>query len=99
MKTIIKIHDTEWFREHCKIICSIDLCMELRPRYASWEDTRIVSWISGENSTMSPLEGRVLEAVIDCGNSCGAMNNARYMAGGYYIPNWAIEWIKEEQDA
>ena len=24
----------------------------------------------------------------------GSMNNARYFARGYWVPNWAIEWLQ-----
>jgi hypothetical protein len=100
MKTTIKIHDTEWFKEHCRIC---DRVREfdgfiLRPKYDSWLYVRTIHWLQGPGC-MDPLEGKVLEVEHDSGFDNGSISNARYMAGGYWIPNWAIEWVKEEQDA
>jgi hypothetical protein len=47
---------------------------------------------------MDPLEGCVLEVERDGGNKSGDMDNARYNAGGFWIPNWAIEWVMEVQE-
>jgi hypothetical protein len=46
---------------------------------------------------MGLLVGQVLEVAHDDIGS-GRIDNARYFAGGYWIPNWAIEWIKEEEN-
>lgn len=44
------------------------------------------------------LLGKVLIVECDDGNEAGNITDARYFAGGYWIPNWAIEWVKEESD-
>lgn len=91
MKTTIKIHDTQWFKKHCESYYQFS---RLMPKYDSWSPAQTIHWILG----MRSLEGKVLEVEHDCGNKAGYINDARYMAEGFYIPNWAIEWVKEEQE-
>lgn len=95
MKATIKIHDTRWFRAHCRVTAATIDFADLKPKYDSWRHKCSVSWMHGLDA-MSPLEGCVLEVECDSGNEAGDMSDARYMAGGYWIPNWAIEWVKEE---
>ena len=95
MKTTIKIHDTLWFGTHCRVRAATMDFVELTPKYAVWRHRTTLGWIHGE-AAMNPLEGRVLEVEHDCGNENGAMDDSRYMTKGYWIPNWAIEWVKEE---
>ena len=99
MKTTIKIHDTEWFEEHCKVISSTQVYDELVPNLPGWKDMSTVSWLSGYTvkDGMSSLEGRVL--IVEHYNndkSSSLMMGSRDMARDYWIPNWAIEWGKEE---
>lgn len=99
MKTIIKIHDTQWFKKHCKVIAKYDTFVALMPKYSCWDSQvdGFVSWLSGSN--MSYLEGMVLEVDKDEPKALShvSMSGSRYYAEGYWIPNWAIEWVKEEQ--
>ena len=101
MKTTIKIHDTEWFETHCKVIDHTKTYDELVPNLPGWKDMSTISWLSGYTvlNGMGSLEGRVL--IVERYNndvSSLLMLGSRYMAGGYWIPNWAIEWVKEELD-
>lgn len=86
----IKIHDTQWFKKHCRIRAQAAYS-SLVPKYAFWKKVLTVSWITG----MSTLEGQILEVEADSGFIDGAMHQARFLAGGFWIPNWAIEWVKE----
>lgn len=95
MRTTIKIHNTQWFKEHCRVTAETNVFVALTPKYDSWRHRSTVHWHRGEGA-MDPLEGCVLEVERDDGNKQGDMDNARYMAEGYWIPNWAIEWVKEE---
>lgn len=95
MKTTIKIHDTKWFKEHCRVVGATDSLSELEPKYDSWKGRSTVSWLTG--NLMGLLEGKVLQVEHDAGIGSGIMDNARYSFGGYWIPNWAIEWVKEEE--
>lgn len=104
MKTTIKIHDAQWFKAHCRISTivhnDIRTCkfIELVPKYASWRHKSTIHWLHGTGS-MSSLEGKVLQVELDSGIIEGAeMNNARYQVKGYWIPNWAIEWVEEHDD-
>ncbi len=88
----IKIRDSRWFKKHCKIISS---CGELVPKYFPWDKKVFALAWNGEGSSMSLLRGKVLEIERDDGNKAGDITDARYFAGGFWIPNWAIEWVKE----
>ena len=96
MKTTIKIHDTQWFKEHCRIVDMTARFNALIPKYDSWAHVRTIHWLHGAADSMSPLEGKVLKVELDVGPDSGHISNARYMVKGYWIPNWAIEWVKEE---
>ena len=89
----IKIHDKQWFEEQC-IVASIR--GDLLPKYPSWHKVLTVPWSAG--SGMRFLNGKVLEVEHDDGNKAGDISDARYFAGNYWIPNWAIEWIKETEN-
>lgn len=93
----IKIHDKQWFKKHCKVIGAIGYCSHIEPKYSSWRHVLTIGW-SLASSSMSQLVGQVLEVEHDSGINAGSINDARYFAGGYWIPNWSIEWVKEEQD-
>lgn len=92
----IKIHDKKWFKEHCRVVREIGYDRLLTPKYSPWKKVRTISWISGDCNSMSPLEGLILkvERYDAHGND---ITDARYFAGGYWIPNWAIEWVKETE--
>lgn len=46
---------------------------------------------------MDALTGKVLAVTFTLnGLNSGKMYGSKYFAGGYCIPNWAIEWVKEE---
>ena len=97
MKTIIKIHDAEWFKEHCKVIDRNFAFTEVVPSNPAWNEKSSVSWLLGDSPTsMGSLAGRELEVEIDGGIQSGSIAASRYMVEGYWIPNWAIEWVKEE---
>ena len=70
-------------------------CSHIEPKYSSWRHVLTIGW-SLASSSMSQLVGQVLEVEHDSGINAGSINDARYFAGGYWIPNWAIEWVKEE---
>jgi hypothetical protein len=93
MKTIIKIHDKKWFKEHCEAYIGTSEFNSLKPKYDSWRFIRTIPWLGA--AYMGHLEGKILKVERDSGNTSGWMNNARYMAEGFWIPNWAIEWVKE----
>lgn len=42
MKTTIKIHDTAWFKEHCRVTSATNEFVALEPKYESWENGRYV---------------------------------------------------------
>ena len=94
--TVIKIHNTEWFMKHCKIISERHNFIELVPIYPCWDlhAADCVSWLSGDND-MGHMEGKVLKVEHDIGINQGDMTGARYYINGFWIPNWAIEWVKE----
>ena len=94
MKTTIKIHDAQWFKEHCKVIGSTEYGSSLEPKYSPWEHVLTLPWsLEGK---MGQLVGQVLEVEHDDVDS-GSIDNARYFAGGFWIPNWVIEWVKETE--
>lgn len=95
MKTTIKIHDAQWFKEHCKVIGSTEYGSSLEPKYHFWRHVFTLNW--SLEGIMSQLVGQVLEVEHDSGIAFGSMNNARYFAGGFWIPNWTIEWVKETE--
>lgn len=91
--TTIKIHDAQWFKEHCRVIGATEYGSSLVPKYSPWKHTLTLPWsLEGE---MGKLVGQVLEVEYDDGS--GSMDNARYFAGGFWIPNWTIEWVKETE--
>jgi hypothetical protein len=98
--TKIKIHDAEWFKENCCISKNISKEFRpLRPKGAYWKkidkSSDLIYWLSG--GEMHALAGKVLEVTeIRTETSAGNIYDAKYYAGGYAIPNWAIEWVKEE---
>ena len=93
--TTIKIHDAQWFKKHCRVIGATEYGSYLEPKYSPWKRIFTLSW-SLEGS-MGQLVGKVLKVKFDDGIDSGGMDNARYFAGGFYIPNWAIEWVKETE--
>lgn len=94
--TTIKIHDKQWFKEHCRITGATEHSSYLEPKYPSWRHVRTLPWsLDGD---MGQLVGHVLEVELDDGIDSGGMDNARYFAK-YWIPNWAIEWVKEVNDS
>ena len=95
--TKIKIHDKEWFKENCCLSTEYHKC--LRPKGSLWEildkELDTVNWILG--GIMDTLAGEELKVMrTDKNVRAGRMNSSRYFAGGYWIPNWAIEWVKED---
>lgn len=92
--TTIKIHDAQWFKKHCKVIGSTKYGSYLEPKYSPWKRIYTLSW--SLEGRMGLLVGQVLEVAYDDIGS-GSIDNARYFAGGYWIPNWAIEWVKETE--
>lgn len=93
----IKIHDKQWFEKHCKVVGATGYCSHIEPKYSPWRQVVTIGW-SLSSVSMGRLVGQILEAERDYGISAGRINDSRYFAGGYWIPNWAIEWVKEEQD-
>lgn len=92
--TVIKIRDPEWFKQNCKVSAATDALRDLIPKHKSWKNADAFPWTSGD-CAMSPLEGQVLKVQWDEGILAGDITDARYQAKGYWIPNWAIEWVKE----
>lgn len=97
-KIKIKIHNAEWFKEHCCYIVN-KWKDYLIPKGALWEsldeEADVIHWLLG--GEMSNLTGKVLKVKrIDRKKVSAKMNSSRYLAGGYWIPNWAIEWVMEE---
>ena len=96
MITIIKIHDKQWFKEHCRVRGATEYCSYLEPKSIPWGRISTVSWsLDGD---MGQLVGKILEVEYDSGNDSGSIEDARYLVKSYWIPNWAIEWVKEEPD-
>lgn len=95
MKTTIKIHNKQWFLEHCKVIGSTEYGSSLEPKYYPWRHIITLSW--SLDGKMGQLVGQVLEVAHDDGIDSGNMDNARYFAGDFWIPNWTIEWVKETE--
>lgn len=93
----IKIHDKQWFKEHCKVVGATGYCSHIEPKYSPWRQVLTIGW-SSASSSMSQLIGQVLEVEHDSGIYAGHITDARYFARGFWLPNWAIEWVKEEQD-
>lgn len=89
----IKIHDKQWFKEHCKVIGVTEYGSCLEPKYLPWRHIITLPW-SLEDS-MGQLVGQVLKVAHDDGIYSGSMDNAHYFAEGFWIPNWTIEWVKE----
>lgn len=95
--TKIKIHDAEWFDKCCcpgKGFHDV-----LRPKGLRWRRYAgthgIVYWLS--EGPMNDLVGKVLEVEKVAEDvTANEMRSAKYMAEGFYIPNWAIEWVMEE---
>ena len=97
--TTIKIRNKEWFEENCCISTECSFPTSVRPKGVLWEsldkETDVVHWITGGD--MSTLAGEELKVMrTDRKVSASMMNSSRYFAGGYWIPNWAIEWVKED---
>lgn len=92
----IKIHDKQWFKEHCRVVGATGYYSYLEPKYSPWRHVITLDW-SLENTKMCQLTGKVLEVEKDDGDTTGCITDARYFAGGYWIPNWAIEWVKETE--
>lgn len=90
----IKIHDRQWFKRNCRAIGLTEYDSRLEPKHSLWRHVHTLSW--SLEGTMGWLVGKVLEVEKDDGIDSGGMDNARYFVGGYWIPNWAIEWVKEE---
>lgn len=97
MKTTIKIHDKKWFAEHCVVLYTKFYSYGLKPKYPAWKNLYTLHWPVSQTG-MNLLTGQVLEVEHDDGDKAGVMRDARYLAGGHWIPNWAIEWVKEESD-
>ena len=92
--TTIKIHDRKWFKRNCRSIGATEYDSYLESKHSPWRHVFTLPW--SLKGTMGQLVGQVLEVAHDSGIDSGSMDNARYFAGGYWIPNWAIEWVKEE---
>lgn len=92
---MFKIHDKQWFEKNCRVIGETAYGSDIEPKYPSWRHTFTLPW-SLENF-MGRLVGQVLDVEKDDGIDSGSMDNARYFARGYWIPNWAIEWVKETE--
>jgi len=92
---IIKIHDKNWFNKNCKVVYAKEGVSFIEPKYSPWKHVTTFSW-SLIDIDMSLLVGQILKVNIDDGNTAGNITDARYFAGGYWVPNWAIEWVKEE---
>lgn len=78
----IKIHDKQWFEEHCKVVGATGYCSHIEPKYSLWRQVPTISW-SLANSSMSQLIGQVLEVECNSGIDAGSINCARYFARGY----------------
>lgn len=91
----IKIRDKDWFIKNC------DLHMEGLRKWvvpSCWtreQQERTVHFLLDDS--MWSKVGKVLK--VDRVNKyvTGIMDS-RYMADGYWIPNWAIEWVKEVEE-
>lgn len=96
----IKIHDAEWFRKHCRPGRRFHDALRPKGLRWRWYDRKrgMVYWLI--NGPMDTLVGKVLEVEDESKFiTADEMHSTKYIAGGYYIPNWAIEWVKEEEDA
>lgn len=98
--TKIKIHDEEWFEEHCcRSTVSPSQYKPLIPNHPSWKkhdkENPVMYWLS--DGFMNDLAGQELEVTIidDRGEGTKEIYGSKYCAGGYWIPNWAIEWVME----
>lgn len=93
--TVIKIRDRKWFKQHCKVVATYggNLC-DILPKYSPWKVVCALPW-TYKGLGMSELIGCVLEVEHDEGDQAGVITDARYSAQGFWIPNWAIEWVKE----
>ena len=94
----IKIHDKQWFEEHCELHTSDGFGKYLVPSCWTNEQKRhAVSFLI--DGPMWRLAGQVLVVENDDAFDIDArtMIGARYFVG-FWIPNWAIEWVKEEAD-
>lgn len=80
MKTTIKIHDTRWFEEHCRVTAATNEFAALVPK--PWKCGQTIDWLQGAIG-MSSLEGQVLQVDADSGLDSGRMNNARYMVKNF----------------
>ena len=92
--TTIKIKDKEWFEENCVRI--YDCNTYFVPRHWTKEQQdRTVSFLT--DGPMGALMGQVLIVEEDDQDDVSAKNmmGSRYFVK-YWIPNWAIEWVKEE---
>lgn len=95
MRTTIKIHDKDWFNKNCKFVYAEGRSIFIEPKYPVWKYVQTFSW-SLTNRNMVSLVGQILKVEIDEGNTSGDISDARYFAKGLWIPNWVIEWVKEE---
>jgi hypothetical protein len=97
---MIKIHDEKWFREHC-CRSTVSPCEfgPLIPKDESWKkldsENPVMYWLS--DGFMNNLVGQELEVTLTDlkGEGSKVIQGSRYFAGGYWIPNWAIEWVME----
>lgn len=98
--TTIKIRNKEWFKEHCCFSIYVDFSgNSLIPKGTLWKrldkKADVVHWFTG--GAMSLLAGKELKVTrTDKKVSASKMNSSKYFAGGYWIPNWVIEWVKED---
>lgn len=92
--TTIKIRDEQWFKEHCD--SRNDGLRYLVPSCWTKEQQRATVGFLIDGS-MEELMGRVLVVETDDTSDIAARNmmGSRYFSD-FWIPNWAIEWIKEE---
>lgn len=97
--TTIKIRDKQWFEEHCELHMSDGFCKYLVPScWTKEQKSHTISFLF--DSPMWRLAGQVLvvenDDIFDI--DARTMIGSRYFVS-FWIPNWAIEWVKEEADS
>lgn len=91
----IKIRDKQWFQEHCDSREDGIIRYFVPSCWTKEQQRATVSFLI--DVPMEELIGQVLVVETDDTSDIDARNmmGSRYFSD-FWIPNWAIEWVKEE---
>lgn len=89
----IKIKDESWFRMNCDLHKKCGVEYLVPSCWTREQQEHTVYFLLGCDSMWSKV-GKVLK-VDRVFKYATRIMDSRYMVDGYWIPNWAIEWVKE----